>query len=200
MRRAGLLTGLSAAGLLCGLALLLVYFKGNALIGQIGDERLARVSDLGLRILEKDVADAAILAVPLAGGAKRDVVLKALVSRAKELGLSDIKQRQITLPGPDSGKPAKTTLTVVDFCASPPALRLFAERTQLLVYAPCRLTLYTDHDGQLWIAGVDLERLLDGGRPLARDLIREARQFRDSILDIMASAANAARDSAMDAQ
>ena len=190
--RGWLRSGCAIAGLICALALALVYFEGSAIIGDIDDRRLARVKDLGAQILKSDAADATILAVPLTDGANPESVLKALTSRAKELGLSEPEQRKLGSAASLASAPDQPIQYIVDFCASPPALRLLSERPQLLVHAPCRLTLYTDQTGQLWIAAVDPERLLDGGRPVTKKLLLEARNFRDLLLDLMASASNAA--------
>ena len=65
---------------------------------------------------------------------------------------------------------------------------LVALEPQLLAFMPCRINLYRDASGRLWLATTDLELLVTGGREPVDALRREVVRVRDRILDLMASA------------
>ena len=52
-------------------------------------------------------------------------------------------------------------------------------------YLPCRVSLVEDDEGQLWIYTLDMDMMIYGGETLPPDLLQEALEVKDIMLDIL---------------
>ena len=56
-------------------------------------------------------------------------------------------------------------------------------------YLPCRVSLVEDEEGQLWIYTLDMDMMIYGGKTLPPELLAEALEVKDIMLDILQRAA-----------
>ena len=132
-------------------------------------------------------------------GTTPEALETALRARATELGLP----LQLLYPLPRvpegtskdgestpaaSGVAPDYALRVWTACYAEQVARLVALDPRLLAFMPCRIALYRDAAGRLWLATVNLELLVSGGREPVDALRREAVGVRDRILELIAAA------------
>lgn len=80
-------------------------------------------------------------------------------------------------------------LTIYFYCNPMTAAHLIEYSAAFAAYMPCRLALLEDTAGDLWLYSINLDMLIDGGRPLPRTLHVATGDIREMVQDIMQAAA-----------
>ncbi len=80
-------------------------------------------------------------------------------------------------------------LKIYLYCNPLTAAKMIEHDPAYSAYLPCRVSLVEDEEGQLWIYTLDMDMMIYGGKPLPPDLLEEALEVKDIMLDILERAA-----------
>lgn len=81
-------------------------------------------------------------------------------------------------------------LNVYLYCNPLVAARMVEFSEAFAAYLPCRVALLEDGQGDLWLYSMNMDLLIEGGRPLPNGLRGAAEEVRDIVKAIMDRAAN----------
>ena len=143
-----------------------------------------------------------------------DEAVAAMMKRAGQLGMSLVEIRELpppapadpgdepaAPPAPDAVEPeapesspeddggTEADVRVFYACAPEKVEALTRYEPDLLPFMPCRVALYRDAAGRAWLATVNLELLITGGRQGSEATRREVVTLRDQLLDLLAAGA-----------
>ena len=71
------------------------------------------------------------------------------------------------------------------FCNSLIAAQMLEYDDAFSAYLPCRIALVEDNKGKLWLYSLNMDMMIYGGRPLPQDLLKQALNVRETIIEIM---------------
>ncbi len=80
-------------------------------------------------------------------------------------------------------------LNIYLYCNPLTAAKMIEHDPAYAAYLPCRISLVEDAQGQLWIYTLDMDMMIYGGKTLPDDLLKEALEVKDIMLDILNRAA-----------
>ncbi len=80
-------------------------------------------------------------------------------------------------------------LKIYLYCNPLTAARMVEYSIAYSAYLPCRVSLVEDDKGQLWIATLDMDMMIYGGKTLPPELLTDALRVRAIMKDILARAA-----------
>ncbi len=168
---------------LVGLLLLLVLYARGWGVTQAGDQTAAAaLESYAASVLASDLASAGILKIPVRGGVS---LAQAMAAMKREAARHKLK---LVAEGVPSNKRPK--LALLNFCDVHTRERLFAFNPTLMPYMPCRVTLYEDQEGIVWVSAVSLDLLLratPSGHPEARAPLAA---LNDTLIAVMNAGAN----------
>ncbi len=87
-----------------------------------------------------------------------------------------------------TGKPWRK-LKIYLYCNPLTAAKMVEYDIAYAAYLPCRVSLVEDENGDLWITTLDMDAMIHGGRPLPPELLAEAQNVKETMLDILNRAA-----------
>ena len=80
-------------------------------------------------------------------------------------------------------------LNIYLYCNPLTAAKMIEHDPAYAAYLPCRISLVEDAEGQLWIYTLDMDMMIYGGKTLPPELLAEALEVKDIMLDILERAA-----------
>ena len=187
---------LALLGVAAIVAAVWLHQQGGRLAADMAPDTRRYLADAGWQTLRGNLAGALSTRVAVAEGTTPEAVETALASRAVELGLPLLPLYPASVvAGAEDDEAEQVAEETAEFplrswtaCYPNDIASLVALEPELLGFMPCRVNMYRDAAGRLWLATVDLELLVTGGREPVDALRREAVRVRDRILDLMAAA------------
>lgn len=76
-------------------------------------------------------------------------------------------------------------LNIYLYCNPLTAAKMVEHNIAYAAYLPCRIALVEDAAGDLWITTLDMDMMIHGGTPLPPELLAEALEVKDIILDVV---------------
>ncbi|MEN8214679.1 MAG: DUF302 domain-containing protein [Pseudomonadota bacterium] len=76
-------------------------------------------------------------------------------------------------------------LKIYQYCDPLVAMKMVNFSGAFAAYLPCRISMVEDKDGQVWLYALNMDMMIEGGRTLPDDLLAEAKNVREIILDVM---------------
>lgn len=80
-------------------------------------------------------------------------------------------------------------LQIYLYCNPLTAAKMVEHDPAYAAYLPCRISLVEDAEGQLWIYTLDMDMMIYGGKTLPPDLLAEALEVKETMLQILERAA-----------
>ena len=80
-------------------------------------------------------------------------------------------------------------LNIYLYCNPLTAAKMVEHDIAFAAYLPCRISLVEDENGDLWITTLDMDMMIHGGKTLPPELLAEALEVKDIMLDILERAA-----------
>lgn len=189
---------LTGIGGLCLLAVGFFYLEGKYAARDFEPRFMDVAAEFARRVLREDVPAALVTRLRAAPGLDRERVIAAMRERAEELGIMLVQNHpvsevlnQMDLPGENPAtRPAPFPyMEIFEFCDMEVAGRLLAHDPNYLVHIPCRIGLYQDATGQLWLISMNLDLLIHGSRDMPAKIKNRALAVQDGLLKIMAAGA-----------
>ncbi len=81
------------------------------------------------------------------------------------------------------------TLNIYLYCNPLTAAKMVEFDPAFAAYLPCRVSLVEDADGQLWIYTLNMDLMIYGGKTLPPELLEEALEVKETMLQILERAA-----------
>ncbi|OQW95689.1 MAG: hypothetical protein BWK79_01580 [Beggiatoa sp. IS2] len=181
---------LSSLGFLIVIILLFFYIQGQRVAISFDEEMVDSLSLFMQQFLEKDIANAIMIKVPLEPGITLDQASKSIKSYSKHSNLelleSHLLHQYMKL------QPGETTrfTEIFEFCNKEMVLTLLRYNSDFASYLPHRIALYEDNNGQAWLATLNLELLIRGTRHADVETRLQLLKIQDELLKIMSTGAN----------
>jgi len=137
----------------------------------------------------KDWADSMIWSFPVAKGISPEEVKLSLTSLAFERNFffageaPFYKQAEATL-----GQPYRY-VNFLSFCDARVGAMMIDYNEKYSAFMPCRIAIVEDMQGQVWLQSMSLDMMIYGGKPLPPELKAQALKVRNTLYEIMQSAA-----------
>lgn len=80
-------------------------------------------------------------------------------------------------------------LKIYLYCNPLTAAKMIEHDIAFAAYLPCRVSLVEDENGELWITTLNMDMMIHGGKTLPAELLEEALEVKDIMLDILNRAA-----------
>lgn len=87
-----------------------------------------------------------------------------------------------------TGEPWRV-LNIYLYCNPLTAAKMVEYDPAFAAYLPCRVSLVEDENGDLWIYTLNMDLMIYGGKSLPEDLLKEALDVKETMLDILNRAA-----------
>lgn len=146
--------------------------------------------DMGDRLIETgNAAAATVWRAKVEGGLTFEEIDESIKSIAIERNIRGVGE----LPLGDqvaamNGEPWRK-LNIYLYCNPLTAAKMIEHDPAYAAYLPCRISLVEDDEGQLWIYTLDMDMMIYGGKTLPPELLAEALEVKDIMLDILERAA-----------
>jgi uncharacterized protein (DUF302 family) len=186
---------LAIFGLLLLASVFFLYFQGQQLAESFNEEFIPFFGKFVEQVMQKDVASAMLIKIPLEKGVTIEQATHAMKQYAYQLNLKLIsshplhKQIQAT-----TGKPSRF-VEIFEFCDAAVSASLLKHNPDFAAYLPCRIALYEDNSGQFWFATLDMKLLLHGIHGIDPFVQVQALKVQESLLKIMGAGAHGAGNS-----
>jgi uncharacterized protein (DUF302 family) len=177
-------------GLFGSVIVIVIYFQGLTVVRELDPKAAQVFGEFARRSLDQGVASANMIKFPLADGVSRDDAITSMQLRANErniklVGRLPFHEEVRALTGEDY-----PYLEIFQFCDALTAARLLDYNRDFAVYMPCSITLFEDDKGRNWLATMNLDMLIYGGRALDPQLKERVLAVKQGLLDIMAAGVN----------
>lgn len=178
-----LLKNLSATlGVIIVLILLALYARGWSATQDVEPEVAAALEKFATHALISDLATAGVFKIPLQGSVTMQQSMKAMKRQAARQKL------KLVAEGVPSRKRPK--LAILNFCDAETQHRLFAFNPALIPYMPCRITLYEDQQGIVWVSAVNLDLFLTTTRSHDPEARAHLAALKDTLVAVINAGAN----------
>ena len=124
-----------------------------------------------------DMAMTTIIRVPIADDVSNEDIEEAMISIAFEEGvgaggmpISEIVEFQ-------TGKKQRL-LKIFRYCSPITAMDIIEYSDAFSTFLPCRIALIEDKSGKRWLYTLNMDVLIYGGRPLSKDLYKQALELK----------------------
>lgn len=135
-------------------------------------------------------ADATVWRVPLAEGVSPEDAEETMKFVANEHNIKGVGElplsEQVALM---TGKEQRF-LKIYQYCNPITAMKMVDYSDAFAAYLPCRIAMVEDKQGNYALYALDMDMMISGGKTLPPELLEEATQVKDIILDIMNRAAS----------
>lgn len=169
-------------GVIFVLILLALYARGWSVTHEVEAEAAAALEKFATHVLISDLATAGILKIPLEASVSMQQSMKAMKRQAARHKL------KLVAEGVPSNKRPK--LAILNFCDAETQARLFAFNPALMPYMPCRITLYEDQEGIVWVSAVNLDLFLTTTRSHHPEARAPLAALKDTLVAVMNAGAN----------
>ena len=182
------LLGLAAIGMMVWVGP--TVYKYKVAFDGFDDQSLDMYKDLGDRLIEHgNAVGATVWSAKVAEGLTFEEVDQSIRNIAIERNIRGVGD----LPLGDqvaamNGTPWRK-LNIYLYCNPLTAAKMVEYDIAYAAYLPCRISLVEDEHGDLWIYTLDMDLMIYGGETLPPELLAEALEVKDIMLDIMERAA-----------
>ncbi len=165
-------------------------YKYKVAFDGFDDQALGMYKDLGDRLIEHgNAVGATVWSAKVAEGLTLEEVDQSIRNIAIERNIRGVGD----LPLGDqvaamNGEPWRK-LNIYLYCNPLTAAKMVEYDIAYAAYLPCRISLAEDENGQLWIYTLDMDLMIYGGETLPPELLKEALEVKDIMLDILERAA-----------
>ena len=125
-----------------------------------------------------------VIKVPLAEDVSMDDAVDSMKLRANSHNFKLVAHQPLYKELQAMGEESKR-IEIFQFCDARIAKAMIAYDKHFAAYLPCRIVLYEDDDGKLWLITLNLDMMIHGGKPLPSELMEDALRVREVILDVM---------------
>lgn len=137
-------------------------------------------------------ADATVWKVPLAEGispADAEQTMNFVANQHNIMGVGELPlSEQVERM---TGEPQRL-LKIYQYCDPRTAMKMVDYTDAFSAYLPCRIALVEDKQGNYALYSLNMDLIIYGGEPLPADLLKEAKQVKNIIRDIMERGATGA--------
>ncbi len=182
------LIGIIAIGLLIWIGPGLWKYKQA--FDSFDDKALATYMSMGDRLVETgNSAAATVWSVKVAEGLSFEEIDESIQAVAIDRNIKGVG----VLPLGDqveamTGEPWRK-LKIYLYCNPLTAAKMVEHDIAFAAYLPCRVSLVEDENGDLWITTLDMDMMIHGGKTLPDELLAEALEVRETMLQILNRAA-----------
>ena len=130
-------------------------------------------------------ADATVWKFPLEEGVSWEDAQDAMETTAnghniKNVGVLPLSEQVELMTGEK-----QPFLKIYQYCDPLVAMQMVSVSGAYAAYLPCRISMVEEKDGQFWLYALNMDMMIEGGKTLPDDLLAEAKNVREVILDIM---------------
>ncbi len=136
-----------------------------------------------------NAAEATIWKVPVREGLGVEDVDLSIKTVANERNIKNVGELPLSEQVAAMTGEEQRYLKIYMFCNPLTAAKMVDYSDAFSAYLPCRISLLEDKTGQLWIYTLNMDMMIHGGTSLPPELLAEANEVKDIILDIMNRAA-----------
>jgi hypothetical protein len=183
---------LAIVGLLLIGTLGYLYFQGQQAARPFDDKFVVFLSKFVGEVLKKDVASAMVTKIKLEKGVTIKQAIQSMKLYANQLNIKFVQSyplyKEIEAV---TGNPSRF-VEVFEFCDAAVAASLLEHNPDFSAHFPCRIALYEDRNGQLWLATLNLDLLIYGSQSLDSEVRLQSLKIQDGILKIMGAGASGA--------
>ena len=182
---------LAAIGLVCLVLFAYMYYQGWMVVAGLDPKATQVISEFARNAIQSDVASASVIRMPLADGVDMQRALQAMKSRAAALDVGVVSHLSFRPdPAENSGK-RTSPLEILMLCDPVAAGEAFLEYNRdLVAYLPCRIALYEDDAGQIWLITMNLDLLIHGGPGFDPELRTRVLAVKEALLGITVAGAH----------
>lgn len=165
-------------------------YKYKVAFDSFDDKAYETYAGMGERLIETgNAAAATVWSAKVAEGLTFEEVDESIKNIAIERNIRGVGE----LPLGDQvtamiGEPWRK-LNIYLYCNPLTAAKMIEHDLAYAAYLPCRISLVEDEEGQLWIYTLDMDMMIYGGKTLPPELLEEALEVKDIMLDILERAA-----------
>ena len=167
-----------------------MVYKYKVAFDGFDDNAFEMYKDLGDRLVEHgNAVGATVWSAKVADGLTFEEVDESIKQVAIDRNIRGVGE----LPLGDqvaamTGEPWRK-LNIYLYCNPLTAAKMVEYDIAYAAYLPCRISLAEDENGDLWIYTLDMDLMIYGGETLPPELLEEALEVKDIMLDILERAA-----------
>jgi uncharacterized protein DUF302 len=167
-----------------------VYVQGANLLRSYDAEAPRVLADFVRKALDTDIATATVVTMPLRQGVSIQDAIDSMKLRANALNIKLVGEKPLYKEiEAITGKPYRH-VEILEFCDAVTAGTMLTFNPVFVAYMPCRIALYEDARGRVWLATTNMDLLVHGGKELPHGLKEQALHIRDGLMEIMQAGAN----------
>lgn len=134
-------------------------------------------------------ADATVWKVPLAEGVSPEDAEQTMKFVANEHNIKGVGELPLSEQVQLMTGEKQRLLKIYQYCNPLTAMKMVDYSDAFSAYLPCRIAMVEDKQGNYALYALNMDMMISGGKTLPPDLLEEAVQVKDIILDIMHRAA-----------
>ncbi|MCP4701196.1 MAG: DUF302 domain-containing protein [Gammaproteobacteria bacterium] len=181
---------LAGIGALTTLILLFLYFEGIRAIAPFEPEFLDMASEVAAKTLQADVPSALVIKIQLEEGVSAEKAIESMESRAQNLNINIINRHSMHKAiKAKTGKEARM-IEIFEFCHAATGYDVLSHNPDFVAFMPCRVAMYEDESGKIWLITLNLNLLIHGSKNWNREIKIKALTIQDGLLNIMAAGAS----------
>jgi uncharacterized protein (DUF302 family) len=166
-----------------------VYVAGMEKVRDFDPKASEVLTEFAQRFIESDLATAAVMRIPVDEGLSVEDVVDSMKLRANLRNIKLVGEKPLHMqieaivgkPQPYSG--------IFEFCDALTAQKMLEYNYDYIAFMPCRIALFDDGSGKLWLATMNMDLLIHGGKELEGGLKEKAIAIREGLYDIMQAGA-----------
>lgn len=137
-----------------------------------------------------DSASATVWKQPLADGVEWEDAEESMRSAATELNIRGVGELPLSNQVEMMTGEEQRFLKIYQFCNPQTAMKMVNYRDSFSAYLPCRISMIEDKNGKYWLYALNMDMMIYGGKTLPPELLSEAIEVKETILEIMKRGAN----------
>ncbi len=182
---------LAAIGLVCLVLFAYMYYHGWMVVAELDPKATQVISEFARKAIQSDVASASVIKMPLSGGVDMQRAVQAMKARAAALNVGVVSHLSFHPDPAEDARGQMPPLEILMLCKPDGAGAALLEYNRALVaYLPCRIALYEDDAGQIWLTTMNLDLLIHGGAEFDPELRTRVLAVKEALLNIMVAGAH----------
>lgn len=130
-------------------------------------------------------ADATVWKIPLEEGISPEDAEQTMKFVANERNIKDVGELPLSEQVELMTGEKQRFLKIYQYCDPRTAMKMVDYSDAFSAYLPCRVALVEDKQGQYALYALNMDLMIEGGKPLPPELLEEANRVKATILDIM---------------
>ena len=170
-------------------AALVVYLVGMEKVRDFDPKAAQVLGQFAERFIETDMATAAVVRVPVEEGLSVEDVIDSMKLRANLRNIKLVGEKPLHMQIEAVTGTQQPYSGIFEFCDAATAAKMLDYNSDYIAFMPCRIALFEAEDGKLWLATMNMDLLIHGGRELRPELKESAIAIREGLYDIMQAGA-----------